>query len=79
MNELNIVSSLLCFVPATYLAYKFFHLNRGINNYTELVQNLNEKPSEDPVVPFKPNLTLIRCQKCKVEDPPEHFQKVVSQ
>jgi hypothetical protein len=74
MNELTFISSVLFLVPAAYILHKFYHLNKGINQYTQNIQSLNGDRPE-----LKPNLTLIHCQKCDtVEHPSDDLSEVVS-
>ena len=78
MNELTLISSVICVLPAAYIVHKIFHLNKGITQYTQQVQNLN-KP-EAFTTPVQSNLTLVHCQKCsEVPLPEESVQVVINQ
>lgn len=75
MNELTIVSSVLAFIPAAYIFHKFYHLNKGINQYTQQVKSLSDEPAPEQV---QPNLTLIHCKKSDFEESGIETPKVVS-
>ena len=75
MNELaSFVGSVLFIVPSVYIAHKFFHLNKSIDQYTRQVKSLSNTP---PLESSQPNSTFIHCQRCDLQELEVELSKVV--
>jgi hypothetical protein len=79
MSELNFIGTLLCFVPAAYLAVNFFQIHKEINTYIQQVQEINSSPAETQTTTSRPNLTVVRCQRCSDPESVDQFPKAAAQ